>query len=59
MNLQEAQELLQVIDLCIEAIESGGDFEKRRWNPDYNWQLMNDALRELKRLRGDPENTIE
>tara|TARA_R110000868_G_scaffold801_4_gene5928 strand:+ start:281 stop:451 length:171 start_codon:yes stop_codon:yes gene_type:complete len=53
MNVKEMVNLIETIDLAIVAIESGGDEEKRRWNPEYNWQLMNDALRFLKQLRGD------
>jgi hypothetical protein len=59
MNLEEMRLLIFAIDTAIQAIESGGDFEKRRWNPDYNWQTMNDALRLLKQVRGDNPSTIE
>jgi hypothetical protein len=52
MNVKEMVDLIFAIDLAIQAIESGGDDEKRRWNPEYNWQTMNDALRCLKEIRG-------
>ena len=52
MNVKEMVDLIFAIDLAIKAIESGGDSEKRRWNPNYNWQLMNDALYCLKEVRG-------
>jgi hypothetical protein len=59
MTVSEMIEITNTINLAVEAIESGGDFEKRRWNPSYDWQAMNDALRALKRLRNDDESTIE
>jgi len=59
MNLEEMRLLVFAVDTAIEAIESGGDADKRRWNPNYNWQTMNDALRLLKQVRGDDESTIE
>ena len=52
MNVKEMANLIFAIDMAIKAIESGGDDDKRRWNPDYDWQLMNDALRCLKEIRG-------
>ena len=51
MNLKEMYDLTIAIDLAIKAIKSGGDGEKRRWNPNYDWQLMNDALYCLEKIR--------
>jgi hypothetical protein len=51
MNLREMYDLTIAIDLAIKAIESGGDDEKRRRKPNYDWQLMNDALYCLKKIR--------
>jgi len=51
MNVKEMADLIFAIDMAIQAIESGGDDEKRRWNPEYNWQTMNDALHCLKKIR--------
>jgi len=52
MNVKEMAELIFAIDMAIQAIESGGDGEKRRWNPEYDWQMMCDALYYLKEIRG-------
>jgi hypothetical protein len=47
----EFKDLIGTVRYAIEAIESGGNEEERRFGGNqYNWQTMNDALRALKNI---------
>lgn len=51
LNEEETRDLKYAVKQAIAAINSGGDFEERRWKGgQYNWQLMNDALIWLERV---------